>query len=49
MGVDGDRKVSKEAVVQYGKIHARGDATSDFASSLNRSPQSTCCQMEWWI
>ena len=34
MGVDGDRKVSKEATVQHGKVHARRDAMSDFASSL---------------
>ena len=34
MGVDGDRKVSNEAMVEYGKIHARGDVMSDIASSL---------------
>ena len=34
MGVDGDRKVSKESMVQCGKIHARGDVMSDIASSL---------------
>ena len=33
VGVDGDRKVSKEATVQHGKVHARGYAMSDFSSS----------------
>jgi len=34
LGIDGEGRVSKEAMVQYGKIHALGDAMSDFASSL---------------
>ena len=34
MGVDGDRKVSKETMIQYRKIHVRCDVMSDFASSL---------------
>ena len=34
MGVDGDRKVSKEATVEHGKVHARRDSISDFSSSL---------------
>ena len=31
--VDGDRKVSKEATFQHGKVHARGNAMLDFSSS----------------
>ena len=34
MGVHRDRKVDKEAMVQYGKIHVRGGAMSNVASSL---------------
>ena len=34
MGVDGDRKVKKEAMFQYGKIHARGIVMSDFCFVL---------------
>ena len=34
MGVDEDRKVNSEAMVQCGKVHARDDVMSDFASFL---------------